>query len=152
MANKPIVPELLPKVEAYLDQRMGEWEAQQEEERTPNLPSTKDGKVNVRELTLQLGLKRHQEQHFFKHAELRDPVNAAAAAQGLAGIASRAEIDSKDAELGKRIKKTASDLSDLQKVCAEQAAQIETMRGKIGSLEEKLKIREETGLIFRGGL
>ena len=152
MANKSILPELLPKLESYLDQRMAEWQAQPAEKRTPTLPSTKDGKVNVRDLTIALGLKRHQEQHFFKHAELRTAVNAAADAQGLASIASRVELDEKDAALGKLIKRTATDLSDLQKVCAEQAATIEVLRRKIASLEEKFKIRDETGMVFRGDL
>lgn len=152
MANKSILPELLPLLETYLDQRMAEWQAQPSEKRTPTLPSTRDGKVNVRDLTLELGLKRHQEQHFFKHAELRAAVNAAADAQGLAQIASRGETDEKDAALGKLIKKRTTDLSELQKVCAEQAATIEMLRGKLASWEEKFKLRDETGMIFRGGL
>lgn len=152
MANKSILLELLPKLETYLDQRMAEWQGQPAAKRTPTLPSTKDGKVNVRDLTLALGLKRHQEQHFFKHAELRAAVNAAADAQGLAPIASRIEIDEKDAALGKLIKRTATDLSDLQKVCAEQAATIEVLRRKIAALEEKFKLRDETGMVFRGNL
>jgi len=151
MANKSIVPELLPILEAFLDKRMAEWQAQPAEKRAPNLPSTKDGKVNVRDLALELGLKRHQEQHFFKHADLRSVVNAAAEAQGLAQIGSRGEIDEKDAALGKLIKKTTTDLSELQKVCAEQAATIEVLRRKLASWEEKFKLRDETGMIFRGG-
>lgn len=152
MANKSILPELLPKLEAYLDQRMAEWQAQPADKRTPTLPSTKDGKVNVRDLTLELGLRRHQEQHFFKHAELRSAVNAGAEAQGLSGIGSREEMDDKDAALGKRINQTSTDLSNLQKVCAEQAALIQVLRSKVVALEEKLRIRDETGMIFRGGL
>lgn len=152
MANKSIVPELLCKLEAYLEQRMAEWETQPAERRIPTLPSTKEGKVNVRELALTLGLKRHQEQHFFKHVELRAAVNASAQTQGLAQIASREGTDDKDAALGKRIKKTNTDLSDLQKVCSEQAAQILVMRSRIASLEAKLSLRDETGMIFRGGL
>jgi hypothetical protein len=151
MANKSIVPELLPKLEAYLEQRMAEWKAQPAEKRTPTLPSTSDGKINVRGLTLELGLDKHQEQHFFKHDELRISVNAAANTQGLAQIASRGEVDKKDAALGKLINKKTTDLSDLQKVCAEQAATIEVLRGKLASWEEKFKLRDETGMIFRGG-
>jgi len=151
MANKSIVPEILPKLEAYLDQRMAEWQAQPAATRKPTLPCTKGGKINVRNLTLELGLKRHQEQHFFKHAELRAAVNAAAAPQGLAAIAERVELETTNAPLAKRIKKTTTDLSELQKVCAEQAAHIEVLRRRIGSLEAMLKLRDETGMIFRDG-
>jgi hypothetical protein len=152
MAAQSILPELLPKLEAYIEERMVQWAAQSVDRRTPTLPSTKEGKVNVRELTLELGLKRSQEQHFFKHVELRATVNAAATTQGLAPISSREEIDANDAALGKRMKKANADLGDLQRVCAEQAAQIEVMRSRIASLEEKLRIRDDTGMVFRGGL
>lgn len=152
MAAKSIVPELLPKLEVYIEERMAEWEAQSADRRVPTLPSTKEGKVNVREVALALGLKRSQEQHFFKHVELRAAVSAAAAAQGLAQISSREETDANDVALGKRIKKTSADLSDLQKVCAEQAAQIVVLRSRMASLEEKLRLRDETGMVFRGGL
>lgn len=152
MAAKSILPELLQKLEAYIEERIAEWEAQSADRRVPTLPSTKEGKVNVRELALALGLKRTQEQHFFKHVELRTAVNAAAALQGLAQISSREETDANDAALGKRITKANTDLSELQKVCAEQAAQIEVMRRRMTSLEEKLRLRDETGMVFRGGL
>lgn len=152
MAAKSILPELLIKLEAYLDQSMAEWNERPVDRREPTLPSTRGGKVNVRELALALGLKRSQEQHFFKHVELRAVVNAAAAAQGLTPISSREEIDANDAAVDKRIKMTNAQLSDLQKVCAEQAAQIEVMRRRLVSLEEKLRLRDETGMVFRGGL
>lgn len=152
MAAKSILPELLLKLEAYIEERMAEWDTQSVNRRVPTLPSTKEGKVNVREMALALGLKRSQEQHFFKHVELRAAVNAAAAAQGLAQITSREETDANDAALGKRIQKTSADLSDLQKVCAEQAAQIVVLRRRVASLEEKLGLRDETGMVFRGGL
>lgn len=57
---------------------MADFEKQPETRREPTLPSTNAGKINVRELTLALGLKRSQERHFFDHAELRTLINAAA--------------------------------------------------------------------------
>ena len=86
MARPSIVPEILEKLEPWLEARMGEFESQLETRREPSLPSTVEGKINVRELTLALGLKRSQEQHFFNHNELRTLVNAAAQAQGLAPL------------------------------------------------------------------
>lgn len=152
MAAKSILPVLLPRLESYIEERMAEWAAQSADRQVPTLPSTKEGKVNVRELALALGLKRSQEQHFFKHVELRTAVNSAAAAQGLAQIGSREETDALDAAVRKRIEKTGAYLSDLQKVCTEQAAQIMVLRTRIASLEEKLRLRDETGMVFRDGL
>ncbi len=86
MGRPSIIPELLAKLEPYLELHMSEWAALPEGRRHPTLPSTNDGKINVRELTFSVGLKRSQEQHFFNHAELRTLVNAAALAQGLSSI------------------------------------------------------------------
>jgi len=50
------------------------------------LPSPIEGRINVRELMIVLGLKRSQVQRFFNHAELRTPISAAAEVQSLAPI------------------------------------------------------------------
>lgn len=102
MARPSIIPEILALLEPWLETRMAEFQQHPESRREPTLPSTNDGKINVRELTLALGLKRSQEQHFFDHAELRTPINAAAESQGLSQIGSRAEGEADDAAVRNR--------------------------------------------------
>lgn len=84
---------------------MADFDMQPETRREPTLPSTNEGKINVREL--RFGLKRSQEQHFFNHAELRTLINAATEAQGLAVIGSRTEGDADDVTVRKRIARIA---------------------------------------------
>ncbi|WP_374359903.1 hypothetical protein [Pseudoduganella danionis] len=96
MSRPSIVPQIKAQLEVWLEQRMAEWSTQPEQRRQPNLPATSEGKVNVRELTLALGLQRSQEQHFFNHAELRTLVKVAAEAQGLTAIGSRIQQDAAD--------------------------------------------------------
>jgi hypothetical protein len=43
MANQSIVPELLPKLNAYIEQRMADGAEQPADHRKPTLPSTKEG-------------------------------------------------------------------------------------------------------------
>jgi hypothetical protein len=112
MARPSIVPDILAQLEPWLEARMAEFQRQPENRREPTLPATSDGKINVRELTLTLGLKRSQEQHFFNHAELRTVINAAAQTQGLAVIGSRAEGDRDDQEVRKRIARVSGDRND----------------------------------------
>ena len=149
MARPSIVPEILERLEPWLESRMAEFQQQPESRREPTLPSTNDGKINVRELTLALGLKRSQEQHFFNHAELRTPINAAAEAQGLSLIGSRAEGDADDTAVRNRIARVAGDRNDLARTLVEREAIIEAQRREIQSLREQLRIRDETGMIFR---
>ena len=149
MARPSIVPQILAKLEPWLEQRIAEFNALPEQHREPTLPSTHEGKINVRELTVALGLKRSQEQHFFNHAELRMLINVAAEAQGLAAIGSRTQGDADDEAVRKRIARVSGDRNDLARTLAEREAVIEAQRREIESLRERLRLRDESGMVFR---
>jgi hypothetical protein len=151
MPRPSIVPELKGILEPWLESRMAEWNAMTAERRTPTLPMTTDGKISVRGLTLALGLKVSQEQHFFNHSELRLSVNAAAEAQGLKPIGSRAELDADDKVIADRVARIQGDRDDLSRILAEREAVIERQRREIQSLREQLRLLEETGMILRTG-
>ena len=96
MARPSIVPQLVALLEPWLEARMAEWDALPDTGREPTLPATDDGKVNVRALTLAVGLRSSQAQHFYLHPELAALVNAVAEAQGLRLIGSRSQVDAED--------------------------------------------------------
>ena len=50
------------------------WSAQADGKREPTLPSTPDGKINVRQLVRDLGLRETLEQHFYRKPDLAGPV------------------------------------------------------------------------------
>lgn len=143
-----VVPEILRKLEPYLEARMAEWLVQQEP-REPTLPITGDGKINVRALTLALGLPLSKEQHFYKQASLAEVVNAAAHTQGLLPIGSRSQMDADDAVVQQRIKRIQGESSDLARELAEREAVIERQRIRIATLEEQLRLRDEIGMTLR---
>lgn len=149
MGRPSVVPEIKAQLEPWLERKMIEWQALPEKHRSPTLPSTNEGKINVREMTLALGLKRSQEQHFFNHEELRILVNCAAEAQGLAPIGSRAQANEDDEAVRKRIAVITGDRNDLARMLAEREAMIEAQRREIESLKERLRLRDEMGLTFR---
>lgn len=160
MSKPKVQPaKLLAVLEPWLEQRMSEWHDQPAgNNKVPTLPVRNDGALNGTAVIRALipldptgETTPSDTQHLYKK-EVLAVLNAAAEAQGLGLLKSRAIQDADDAALGKRIQKTVSDLSNLQKVCAEQAALIEMLRSKVASLEEKLRLRDETGMIFRGGL
>jgi hypothetical protein len=151
MSRPSIVPEIKAQLEVWLEQRMAEWSAQPERRRQPTLPATGEGKINVRELTLALGLRRSQEQHFFNHAELRTLVNVAAEAQGLAAIGSRVQLDADDDVVRRRMGRLNNDRNDLAAALAEREAVIEWQRREIDALREQLRLRDETGMQMRTG-
>lgn len=143
-----VIPEILGLLEPYLEARLAEY-ATMPEPREPTLPATSEGKVNVRALTLALGLKVTQEQHFYKSPELQRVVNAAAEAQGLAPIGSRAQLNAEDTVVKAKLDRARAEASDYAKALAEREAVIQRQRLYIASLEEQLRIRNETGMILR---
>jgi hypothetical protein len=146
--SRSILPDLLHDLERYLDGQATAWIGQPEEARSPTLPSTSDGKVNVRAITLALRRPQSQEQHLFKRPELRSAINAVAVEQGLKPIGSRVPDDVEKA-VADRIRSAERRSSDMSKLVAEQAAVIEKQRRLIESLRAQLGIFEETGQVLR---
>jgi hypothetical protein len=149
LGRPSIIPELRARLEAWLDARMTQWEAQPAGHRAPTLPMTDDGKVNVRALTLALGLRVSQEQHFYKHPELTNAVNAVAEAQGLKPIGSRLGCAVEDQVLTARMNRIRGERNDLLRTLAEREALIERQRREIEALREQLQLLEETGMLLR---
>ncbi|MCP3476292.1 hypothetical protein NLM33_39425 [Bradyrhizobium sp. CCGUVB1N3] len=149
--TKSILPELLEDLERYLDDRASAW-LSQEGEALPTLPSTVDGKVNVRAITAALGRPQSQEQHLFKKPELRAAINAVAIEQKLKPIGERHQSEEVDKAVAARIRRSDMRASEASKLAAEQAAVIEKQRRIIESLREQVRMFEETGQVLRTGV
>lgn len=146
--SKSLLPELLEALEAYLDERARTW-LDQVGDRQPTLPSTSDGKVNVRAIITALGRPQSQEQHLFKKSELRAAINAVAGEQGLKAIGDRLREQDLDKEVVAKMRRTNMRSGELSKLVAEQASVIERQRRTIESLREQMRMFEETGQTLR---
>uniref|UniRef100_Q07NR9 Uncharacterized protein n=1 Tax=Rhodopseudomonas palustris (strain BisA53) TaxID=316055 RepID=Q07NR9_RHOP5 len=150
MTGRPsIVPTILDKLDPYLDKLAAAWAHQPEHNRLPTLPTTSDGKVNVRALVRELGLKETDEQHFYRKTELSGPVNAIAAEQGLRGIGSRLREDELFAGVRVIVGRKAAEMSDLRRTLSEREALISSLRAENAALRAKLALIEATGMLFR---
>lgn len=147
--SKSILPEILSKLEPYLEEIDKQWEAQPEDSRRPTLPFTGDGKVNVRDITKAIGLRQSQEQHFFKKPEIASLVNALAKIQGIKPIGSRAVADQIDKVVSNKLSKVSSEKNDLARALAEKDGEIEALRAEVVSLKAKIEFIENTGLMIR---
>jgi hypothetical protein len=148
MPARSIIPEILAKLEPYLELLDRQWESQGEGCRTPTLPQDK-GQVNVRAITKALGLRQSQEQHFFKKRELALAINELAKVQGLRGINSRQLQDVEDRVQTERIHKVVQHNTNLSRSLAEREAVIERQRREIEALRAQLALLEETGMAIR---
>jgi len=147
--SKSIVPEILAKLEPYLEELDIKYEAQPKDKRFPTLPFTVDGKVNVRQITHALGLRESQEQHFYKKPELAAVVNSIARVQGLKQIGSRMLEESADNVVISKIAKISAEKNDFARTLAAKEAEIESLRAEIKALKAKIEFIETTGLLIR---
>ncbi|KQQ40878.1 hypothetical protein ASF58_07900 [Methylobacterium sp. Leaf125] len=113
------------------------------------MPATRDGKVNVRGVARALGLKPSQEQHLFRHAELRAALDAVAIEQGIKPVGTRPEADEMDKAVAGRLRQVQARGNELSKVVAEQAATIERQRREIRGYRAQLGLLEATGQLLR---
>lgn len=148
MPTRSITPEILAKLEPYLELLDRQWESQAEGCRTPTLPHDK-GQVNVRAITKAVGLRQSQEQHFFKKPELAVAINELARIQGLRGINSRELQDAGDRVHAARMQRVVQHNTDLSRSLAEREAVIERQRREIEALRAQLALLEETGMAIR---
>lgn len=160
MARKSVVPEILPLLEDYIDKCAAKWEATPLFKRRPTLPTTKDGKVNVRQLTRDLGLKPSAEQHLFNKRELKDVINLEAENQGVLPIGSRALDD----EAAEAVKNRLSRMSSMTKKSSDELVEAlrhvdrlteenRSLQLEVDRLKAQINSIYETGEVaFRGDL
>ncbi len=91
MPRPSVIPSVKEKLERYLESMEAEYLSQPEATRKPTLPSTGDGKVNVRAVAKAIELKQTQEKYLFERDELSSLVNLVAEGQGLLPIGARTQ-------------------------------------------------------------
>lgn len=89
MARPSVIPAVLERLKQFLDERESRFLAKPEGERSPTLPATSDGKVNVRAVAQAIELKQTQEKYLYEREELRSLIDLAAQGQGLLPIGAR---------------------------------------------------------------
>jgi hypothetical protein len=107
MARPSVIPAVKERLEAYLDSRQAEYMARPEHGRTATLPSTPDGKVNVRAVAQSIELKKTQEKYLYERDELYSLINLVAEGQGLLPIGARLLQDAGDRAVKERMVRQA---------------------------------------------
>lgn len=144
MARPSIIPQVLGRLETYLNDRETEYLAQPEGLRTSTLPATPDGKVNVRAIAKAIDLKVTQEKYLYERAELTQLINMMAEGQGLSPIGSRLSLEAGDLALRERLARQAQAAKVASQAAVEaQAVQAELLDKLKDSAYEIQKLRAE---------
>ena len=107
MGRPSVIPVVRERLEQYLAERESRFLAQPEAERVPTLPSTPDGKVNVRAVAQAIELKQTQEKYLYEREELSSLINLVAEGQGLLPIGARLLLDAGDKAIKERMVRQA---------------------------------------------
>jgi len=139
MPRPSVIPDVLLRLEAYLNEREVAYWSQPEGNRDPTIPSTPDGKVNVRVLAAAIGLRQTQEKYLYSNADLSNLINLMAEGQGLLPIRARLLQQAGDKVLQARLVRQAKDSrAASQAVVEAQAAQselLEKLRDAVAEIE-----------------
>ncbi|CAJ9571941.1 hypothetical protein ISF31_00405 [Burkholderia pseudomallei] len=158
MPRPSVIPQVLGRLEAYLNDREMEYLAQPDSSRQPTLPATSDGKVNVRAIAQAIDLKTTQEKYLYERAELTQVINMMAEGQGLLPIGSRLTQEAGDAALRQRMVRQAKDAKASAQAAVEaqavQAELLEKLRDAAAEIEslraENLRLRAQVDAMHAG--
>ena len=132
MARPSVIPSVKAALEDYLERMQSAYMAVPEDMRKPTLPSTTDGKINVRLLAQAIGLKQTQEKYLYEHQELTSLINLIAVGQDLLPIGSRLLQAASDDAMKQRLARQ----SQAEKASAQAAVEAQAANAE---LLEKLK-------------
>lgn len=158
MARPSVIPQVRERLESYLNEREAEYLTQPEDERTATLPSTPDGKVNVRAVAQAIELKQTQEKYLYERAELSSLVNLVAEGQGLLPIGARLLQDAGDRAIKERLVRQSQSARSAEQAAVEaqsvQAELLEKLRDVVSDNEalraENLRLRAQIDAMDQG--
>jgi hypothetical protein len=128
MGRPSVIPQVRERLEAYLNERELEFLSQPEATRSPTLPATPDGKVNVRAVAQAIDLKVTQEKYLYERDELSQLINLMAEGQGLLPIGARLVQEAGDKALKERMVRQAQTAKAAAQAAVEaQAVQAELL-------------------------
>lgn len=139
MARQSVIPGIKIRLEEYLDQKESDYLAQGDLNRQPTLPSTSDGKVNVRAVGSAIGLTTNQEKYLYERKELTDLINCIAEGQGLSPIGARLHQTAADKAIKERLVQQAKSVQEASQAVVEATAAQQELLDRIGKLSTELE-------------
>lgn len=157
-ARPSVIPAVKERLEAYLENLEVAFQAQPEDQRTATLPSTSDGKVNVRGVGQAINLKVSQEKYLYERVELSQLINLFAEGQGLLPIGSRLMQNADDKAIKERLVRNAQASKAAEQTAVEaqamQAELLDRLKDAVTEIEslksENLRLHAQLDAIHAG--
>lgn len=152
MARPSVIPGIKARLEAWLDECEAAYLAQPEALRQPTLPTTLDGKVNVRALAQAIDLKPTQEKYLFERDELTNLINCIAEGQGVLTIGSRVNQTEADKAVKQKLIQQAKRSQEATQAATEAVAAHQELLDRIRSLSAELEASKAEATRLRAQL
>ncbi|MYN46769.1 hypothetical protein GTP23_17135 [Pseudoduganella sp. FT93W] len=160
MPRPSVIPQVKERLETYLNECEAAYLQQPEGMRQPTLPSTPDGKINVRAVAQAIDLKTTQEKYLYERVELSQLVNLVAEGQGLLPIGARLLQSAGDSAIKERMVRQAQDAREASQSATEalavQAELLQKLQEASHAIEvlnaENLRLRAQLDAVFNGVL
>ncbi len=158
MPRPSVIPAVRERLEVYLNDCEARFLAQAGNERTPTLPATPDGKVNVRAVAQAIELKQTQEKYLYEREELSSLINLVAEGQGLLPIGARLLQDAGDKAIKERLVRQAQAARGAAQAAVEAQAVHAELLDKVRELSadnenlraENLRLRAQLDAMDQG--
>ncbi len=139
MPRQSVIPKVLSDLTEYLDRKQAEYAALPEHGRLPTLPLTPDGKINVRAVAKEIGLKESQEKYLYERSELTDPINLICEGQGVLPIGSRLTQTAADMAIKERLVRQAQAATNASQAAVEAQGALQGLVETVSSMADELE-------------
>lgn len=137
MGRPSVIPAVRERLERYLNALEAQYQSQSDASRLATLPTTSDGKVNVRAIARAIELKSTQEKYLFEREELSSLINLVAEGQGVLPIGARLLQDAGDKAVKERLIRQAANA----RAAAQAAVEAQAVHGEL--LERLRELAED---------
>lgn len=139
MPRPSVIPKVLSDLTEYLDRLQDRYASEPEHARSPTLPLTPDGKINVRALAKAIGLKQSQEKYLYERPELTQLINLICDGQGVLPIGSRLSQTAADKAIKEQLVRQARAVTDASRSAVEAQGALQEMLTRVRDMAVELE-------------
>jgi len=139
MARPSVIPKATADLTEYLNKCQSAFNAMPNEAKSPTLPVTTDGKVNVRAIAKAIGLTENQEKYLYERAELTQLINLVCEGQEVLPIGSRVTQSAADKALKERLVRQSKASQEASQAAVEANGALQAALDQVRELSIELE-------------
>lgn len=139
MPRPSVIPRVTADLTDFLNACQAAFNALPNDAKSPTLPVTSDGKVNVRAISKAIHLTENQEKYLYERAELTQLINLVCEGQGVLPIGSRVILSAADKALKERLARQSKAAQEASQAAVEASGALQAALDKVRELSIELE-------------